>query len=32
MKMAVEEINAAGGIGLSRKLKMILEDNGYDPK
>jgi len=31
MKMAVEEINAAGGIQ-GRKLKMILEDNGYDPK
>src|SRR3978361_1364200 len=31
MKMAVEEINAAGGIH-GRKLKMVLEDNGYDPK
>src|ERR1700687_1945119 len=31
MKMAVEEVNAAGGIN-GRKLKMILEDNGYDPK
>jgi branched-chain amino acid transport system substrate-binding protein len=31
MKMAVEEINAAGGIN-GRKLKMMLEDNGYDPK
>jgi ABC-type branched-subunit amino acid transport system substrate-binding protein len=31
MKMAVEEINAAGGIQ-GRKIKMILEDNGYDPK
>jgi branched-chain amino acid transport system substrate-binding protein len=31
MKMAVEEINAAGGIN-GRKLKMILEDNAYDPK
>jgi branched-chain amino acid transport system substrate-binding protein len=31
MKMAVEEINAAGGVN-GRKLKMILEDNGYDPK
>jgi branched-chain amino acid transport system substrate-binding protein len=29
--MAVEEINAAGGIN-GRKLKMILEDNAYDPK
>src|SRR5437762_6816850 len=31
MKLAVEEINAAGGIN-GRKLKLILEDNGYDPK
>ena len=31
MKMAVEEINAAGGIN-GRKLKLILEDSGYDPK
>jgi ABC-type branched-subunit amino acid transport system substrate-binding protein len=31
MKMAVEEINAAGGIN-GRKLRMILEDNAYDPK
>jgi branched-chain amino acid transport system substrate-binding protein len=31
MKMAVEEINAAGGIN-GRKLRMILEDIGYDPK
>ena len=31
MKMAVEEINAAGGIH-GRKIRMILEDNGYDPK
>jgi branched-chain amino acid transport system substrate-binding protein len=31
MKMAVEEINVAGGIN-GRKLKLILEDNGYDPK
>ncbi|MEY9201451.1 ABC-type branched-subunit amino acid transport system substrate-binding protein [Bradyrhizobium elkanii] len=31
MKMAVEEINAGGGIN-GRKIKMILEDNGYDPK
>src|SRR3981081_1574048 len=31
MKMAVEEINASGGIN-GRKIKMILEDNGYDPK
>src|ERR1700709_694457 len=31
MKMAVEEINAAGGIQGGR-LKVIREDNGYDPK
>jgi ABC-type branched-subunit amino acid transport system substrate-binding protein len=31
MKMAVEEINAAGGIN-GRKLRLILEDSGYDPK
>src|ERR1700709_2953329 len=31
MKMAVEEVNTAGGIN-GRKLKMILEDNAYDPK
>jgi ABC-type branched-subunit amino acid transport system substrate-binding protein len=31
MKMAVEEINASGGIN-GRKLRMILEDSSYDPK
>ena len=31
MKMAVDEINAAGGIH-GRKIKMIVEDTGYDPK
>lgn len=31
MKMAVEEINAAGGIN-GRKIKLIVEDSGYDPK
>src|SRR6267142_2441729 len=31
MKMAVEEVNAAGGIN-GRKIKLILEDSGYDPK
>lgn len=29
MKMAVEEVNAAGGVQ-GRKIRMILEDNGYD--
>lgn len=31
MKLAVEEINAAGGIH-GRKFKLIVEDSGYDPK
>src|SRR5258708_35865448 len=31
MKMAIEEINAAGGIN-GRKIKLIVEDSGYDPK
>ncbi len=31
MKLAIEEINAAGGI-YGRKLKLIVEDSGYDPK
>src|ERR1700733_12807023 len=31
MKMAVEEINAAGGIQ-GRKIKLVVEDSGYDPK
>jgi ABC-type branched-subunit amino acid transport system substrate-binding protein len=31
LKMAVEELNAAGGIN-GRKLKLIVEDSGYDPK
>ncbi len=31
MKLAVEEINAAGGVH-GRKFKLILEDSGYDPK
>jgi branched-chain amino acid transport system substrate-binding protein len=31
MEMRVEEINAAGGIN-GRKLKLVIEDHGYDPK
>jgi branched-chain amino acid transport system substrate-binding protein len=31
MKMAAEEINAAGGIS-GRKIRLIIEDSGYDPK
>ncbi len=31
MIMRVEEINAAGGIH-GRKIRLIIEDNGYDPK
>src|SRR6202161_3690062 len=31
MKMAVGEINAAGGLN-GRQLRMILEDNSYDHK
>jgi branched-chain amino acid transport system substrate-binding protein len=31
MKMAVEEVNAAGGMH-GRKFKLILEDSKYDPK
>jgi len=31
MRMAVDEINAAGGIH-GRKLRLIIEDSGYDPK
>lgn len=31
MKMAADEINAAGGIN-GRKIKLIMEDSGYDPK
>jgi branched-chain amino acid transport system substrate-binding protein len=31
MEMRVEEINALGGIH-GRKLKLVIEDHGYDPK
>jgi branched-chain amino acid transport system substrate-binding protein len=31
MKMAVDELNAAGGVH-GRKIKLVLEDSGYDPK
>jgi ABC-type branched-subunit amino acid transport system substrate-binding protein len=31
MRMRVDEINAEGGIN-GRKLKLIVEDSGYDPK
>src|SRR5438045_8807872 len=31
MKMAVEEINAAGGIN-GRKLRLVSEDSGYAPQ
>ena len=31
MRMRVDEINAEGGIN-GRKLKLVVEDSGYDPK
>ena len=31
IQMRTEEINASGGIN-GRKLKMVIEDSGYDPK
>src|SRR5438105_4950617 len=31
MQMKVDEINALGGIN-GRKLRLLVEDNGYDPK
>ncbi|MCP3396413.1 ABC transporter substrate-binding protein [Bradyrhizobium sp. CCGB20] len=31
MKMATEEVNAAGGIN-GRKIRLVVEDSGYDPK
>ena len=31
MKMRVDEVNAGGGIN-GRKLRLVVEDHGYDPK
>ena len=31
MRMRIDEINAAGGIN-GRKLRLVVEDHGYDPK
>ena len=31
MKLAIEDINAAGGVN-GRKLRLVNEDDGYDPK
>jgi ABC-type branched-subunit amino acid transport system substrate-binding protein len=31
MKMATDEINAAGGVN-GRKIKLVIEDSAYDPK
>lgn len=31
MEMAVDDVNARGGIH-GRKIRLIIEDNGYDPK
>lgn len=31
MKMAVEEVNASGGVN-GRKIRLVVEDSGYDPK
>ncbi|MEZ5801911.1 MAG: ABC transporter substrate-binding protein, partial [Rhizobiaceae bacterium] len=31
MQMRVDEINALGGVN-GRKIKLIVEDSGYDPK
>ena len=31
MRMRIDEVNAAGGIN-GRKLRLVVEDHGYDPK
>src|ERR1051325_6767895 len=31
MRMRIEEINAEGGVN-GRKLRLVVEDHGYDPK
>jgi branched-chain amino acid transport system substrate-binding protein len=31
MRMKIDEVNAAGGIN-GRKLRLVVEDHGYDPK
>src|SRR5437660_10111226 len=31
MRMRVDEVNAAGGVN-GRKLRLVVEDHGYDPK
>ena len=31
MRMKIDEINAAGGVN-GRKLRLVVEDHGYDPK
>src|SRR3954464_3088498 len=31
MRMRVDDVNAAGGVN-GRKLRLVVEDHGYDPK
>ena len=31
MRMKIDEVNAAGGVN-GRKLRLVVEDHGYDPK
>ena len=31
MRMRIDEINAEGGVN-GRKLRLVVEDHGYDPK